>query len=249
MATVKIGVCGIPRSLKTLEKTLDVVEVQETFYHPKPNKYVEWRRKAPHLEFTVKAWFLITHGYNKMLARKSKLKEDLPFNQREFGGLQLSEANLWALEKVFLSAKNLGSQIILFQTPASLKPNKQLLEEASALFQSVRKEGYIPVWEPRGYSDEERSILNRFSRENQIPLVVDPLRRKPFPPMLGIEYFRLHGLGGREVNYRYKYTEEDLLKLIQLMREYRDDISVYVLFNNIHMYNDALHLKELLGKH
>ncbi|MEB3780620.1 MAG: DUF72 domain-containing protein, partial [Desulfurococcales archaeon] len=64
-------------------------------------------------------------------------------------------------------------------------------------------------------------------------------------PMGEIVYIRLHGMGG-EVNYKYKYTDEDLRLLTAKMEEY--DRRTYIMFNNIHAYEDAVRLKRLLGK-
>jgi len=251
MGRIVVGVCGVPRSLKTLNSTLDAVEVQETFYHPKPQKYILWRQRAADLEFTVKAWFLITHGANKMLLRKAKLDmSEIPWPATGFGGLKPSEPNLWALERVFESAQSMGSKIIVFQTPASLKLTKELLESAAHLFSVVRERGFIPAWEPRGYAPDKYRLLHGFAVENQVVLIVDPLRRETFPPVDKIVYFRLHGLGGREVNYRYRYTERDLTELLGKSKRHSEGgATVYVMFNNVYMYNDALRFKALLGKH
>ncbi|MGC8994630.1 MAG: DUF72 domain-containing protein, partial [Pyrobaculum sp.] len=78
-----------------------------------------------------------------------------------------------------------------------------------------------------------------------ILIVVDPLRREPLPADL--YYFRLHGLGEGEVNYRYKYTDDDLRRIVAVIRKLQGD-AVYVMFNNIYMYDDAVALKQMLSR-
>jgi len=57
----------------------------------------------------------------------------------------------------------------------------------------------------------------------------------------------LHGIGGGEVNYSYKYTDEDLAKLRQMVVEESEGRDAcYVLFNNVSMADDALRFKKLL---
>jgi uncharacterized protein YecE (DUF72 family) len=53
-------------------------------------------------------------------------------------------------------------------------------------------------------------------------------------------------LGGGEVNYRYKYTDEDLLKLLAIVKRYAESQDAYVLFNNVYMFDDALRFKSML---
>jgi len=48
-------------------------------------------------------------------------------------------------------------------------------------------------------------------------------------------YYRLHGF-----DYKHKYTDEELEKLLRMSRK------GYVMFNNIHMLDDALRFKKLL---
>jgi uncharacterized protein YecE (DUF72 family) len=57
----------------------------------------------------------------------------------------------------------------------------------------------------------------------------------------------LHGLGGKEVNYAYEYTGEDLARLsheLSLLTE-KGLERAYVMFNNITMFNDAIRFRNL----
>jgi uncharacterized protein YecE (DUF72 family) len=61
---VRIGCAGFPQRQAVTFETLDVVEVQATFYKPPLVKTVQhWRAVAPRsFSFTMKAWQLITHS-------------------------------------------------------------------------------------------------------------------------------------------------------------------------------------------
>ena len=52
-------------------------------------------------------------------------------------------------------------------------------------------------------------------------------------------YVRLHGREG----YRYTYSESEMRELIQKGERY---LRTYLMFNNVSMYEDALHFKKLL---
>ncbi len=76
--------------------------------------------------------------------------------------------------------------------------------------------------------------------------IVDPFRHKP-AVSTDIIYFRLHGIGPGEVNYKYKYTDADLRKLLGIVRSYEKTArEVYVMFNNISMGEDAVRFKAML---
>ncbi len=76
--------------------------------------------------------------------------------------------------------------------------------------------------------------------------IVDPFRREALIHR-GTAYFRLHGIGKGEVNYSYKYSNDDLGRLKELIDSIGES-TVYVMFNNVHMLDDALRFKELIGK-
>jgi uncharacterized protein YecE (DUF72 family) len=73
--------------------------------------------------------------------------------------------------------------------------------------------------------------------------IVDIFRNTPC--IQETSYIRLHGIGGGEVNYRYKYKDEDL----NILKEKIFNLSskeIYVLFNNVYMFDDAIRFKEIL---
>uniref|UniRef100_A0A7J2U5J4 DUF72 domain-containing protein n=1 Tax=Ignisphaera aggregans TaxID=334771 RepID=A0A7J2U5J4_9CREN len=60
-----------------------------------------------------------------------------------------------------------------------------------------------------------------------------------------IAYFRLHGIGEGEVNY--KYTGQDLQKLLEIVKEItKRSREAYAMFNNVYMVQDVQRFKELV---
>ncbi|HAL62068.1 MAG TPA: DUF72 domain-containing protein, partial [Chloroflexi bacterium] len=125
--------------------------------------------------------------------------------------------------------------IVLFQCPASFTPTKEHIADMRAFFHLVERDGLLFAWEPRGEWEDKQ--INGLCQELDLAHGLDPFQR---PPLYGkIAYFRLHGMGG----YRYRYTDQDLSRLLRWCREYE---KAYCLFNNISMFEDALRMKEML---
>ncbi len=229
---MKVGVCSVSRKYAQL---FDVLEVQKTFYDEVSEEELKrWRSYSDKVEYTVKALQVITHTYNSNFAKMKNFKLE---DKENAGGFKLNKDTERALEATLREAKVLGSKIIVFQSPPSFAPSKENVENIKQFF-SVVDRNFIYGWEPRGewYANEE--LLLDVLREAKVIHVVDPFRHAP---LYGeFKYFRLHGIGGREVNYKYDYTDDDLRKL----REKVDEKS-YVLFNNVYSVKNALRFKEI----
>ena len=71
--------------------------------------------------------------------------------------------------------------------------------------------------------------------------VTDPLKVMPAYTN-NVAYFRLHGLGNRM--YYYQYSNEELKRLRGLVESFEDEgKQVYVLFNNLTMFDDAIRFR------
>lgn len=242
---VLVGTCGFSKARRLIYRDLDVVEVQQTFYDPRPpESFRKYRVEAPAgFEFTVKAWMLITHPYNPRLWRR--LKAEVPGDKSRYGGFQDTREIWWAWEQTRKAADALDAKVIVFQTPASFRYTKDNLERVRSFFSRIRGE-YVIAWEPRGdWWTSGLEDLAALAGEGII-IVGDYLRGRLPPRPMEIAYTRLHGLGGKEVNYRYKYTDEDLERLWSII-EGLDSQIIYVLFNNIYSYDDAVRFKKLLS--
>lgn len=224
---IKVGCCGFPTSMKKYFENFSMVELNSTFYkYPRERTVEGWREKAPeNFEFTVKAHQDISH--------KAKLK--------------VEEASFQAFEHVKKICKTLNSKILLIQTPGSFRPDK--LGDAEKFFGAVDREGLVLVWETRGLAwetAEARKKLGQVLEKLDVTHVTDPFR--VMPAYTGdVAYFRLHGLGERM--YYYQYSDSELQKLKALISPYeKEGKEVYVLFNNLSMFDDGIRFTEYLSK-
>jgi len=101
------------------------------------------------------------------------------------------------------------------------------------------------------YPSQKKAVLYRniTISTKKIELPPQPLARLDVKGELKeITYFRLHGIGGEEVNYKYKYTDQDLQKLKSIVEKCLEKSKVvYVLFNNIYMLQDAQRFKQVIS--
>jgi uncharacterized protein YecE (DUF72 family) len=224
---VKVGCCGFPTSMKKYFESFDLVELNSTFYqYPRMETAEGWREKAPkNFEFTVKAHQDISH--------KEKMK--------------IEETSLQAFEHMKQICKTLDSEILLVQTPGSFTPDR--LADAENFFEKVNREDLLLLWETRGPAWETAEAykeLRQVLQELNVTHVTDPFRVKPAHTG-EIAYFRLHGLAKQM--YYYQYTDAELRKLKELVTPYKNERKgVYVLFNNLSMFEDGLRFMEYLSK-
>ncbi|GAB6147852.1 DUF72 domain-containing protein [Stetteria hydrogenophila] len=243
---VKVGTCGFQKSRKKHYSELDVVEVQQTFYDPRGvDAFKRWRSEAPDsFEFTVKVWMLVTHGYNKKLWRR--LKWGVPGDVNRYKPFELNREVIQAMEATLEAAKALNARILVFQTPASFKPSRDNAAKIVRFMRELGLSGYTLVWEPRGEWWSRGELLVEVAREAGLVICGDVLRGRIPPVVEDLLYTRLHGLGGRgEVNYKYKYTRNDLERLRGILHELRPS-RAYVLFNNVYAFEDAVAFKSMI---
>jgi len=224
---IKVGCCGFPTSMKKYYESFSLVELNSTFYQYPREKTVEgWREKAPQdFEFTVKAHQDISH--------KAKMR--------------VNETCLQAFERMKQICRALNSRIMLIQTPGSFRPDR--LGDAEKFFEEINPEDLVLVWETRGPAWEKPEVykkLGQILEKLDVTHVTDPFR--VMPAYTGdIAYFRLHGLG--EQMYYYQYSDVELRRLRGLVTPYeKKGKDVYVLFNNLSMFDDGVRFMEYLSK-
>jgi uncharacterized protein YecE (DUF72 family) len=235
---VKVGCCGFPINKKEYFKKFSLVELQSTFYEipAKIETVKKWKEEAPKdFEFTLKAFQVITHDSKSPTYKRLKRKFGNPKN---YGFFQNTREVFEAWEMTKEVAKALDSKIVVFQCPASFKPEKKNIENFQKFFKQIKEKNFIFVWEPRGNWSE--NLIKGLCKELNLVHCVDPFKQKP---LFGkINYFRLHGRDG--YNLRYKYTSKDLKELLKFC----DKKENYVLFNNLSMKDDALKFQSLCQK-
>ncbi|MCM8765469.1 MAG: DUF72 domain-containing protein, partial [Candidatus Omnitrophica bacterium] len=158
-------------------------------------------------------------------------------HEKNYGFFKPTAEVFSAWEKTEKIAQILRAKVIVFQCPASFKPEKENITNLKKFFKKIERKDYIFCWEPRGNWDED--LIENLCEELDLVHCVDPFKNKPLWGK--IRYFRLHG----ETGYKYKYTDEDLNYLKKIIEP---KITVYFMFNNVYMFADALRFKELLNR-
>lgn len=236
-----VGCCGYCLSRTKYYATFRTIELQETFYElPSEDRVKLLRKESPEgFAFNMKAYQGITHDLDSPTWRRAKKKPSESMRGR-IGHLRPTRENLELWEETVKRAKVLGARVIVVQTPPSFGASDENCRNAVDFFSAAVQGGFVVGWEPRGTWVDNPHMIKRIveSQENLIH-VVEPFRTKPVV-IKEVSYFRLHGIGGREVNYSYRYTDEDLVALCDMLKEVaKGSQEVYVMFNNVSMAQDA----------
>ncbi len=243
---IKVGCCGFQISKKKYYGIFNLVEVQESFYNlPNVTRMEKWRKEAPpDFEFTMKAWQVITHPKTSPTWRR--IKTDVWGNPDNYGLLRPTKENLRAWEKTLEVADALKASVIILQLPPKLELNESTYSHIYEFLSRIDMGGHMVAIEPRNKTwDRNRERMKHLFQKFNIIHCVDIFKRDPLRTGNAF-YIRLHGLNG-EINYSYRYTDEDLKRLRMLVKnleKYEKDI--YVLFNNIYMIESASKFKEVL---
>lgn len=232
---IRVGCCGFPCAKARYYQQFGVVELQRTFYElPRPGLLAKWRGETPErFEFVIKASQFITHPATSPTYRRARLKVEDP---AAYGGFRPTPQVWDAWASVLAQAKILRARVVVFQTPSSFGPTPENLRNLNRFFQRIDRQGLILAWESRGEWPE--GLLKDLCSKLGLVDCVDPFLRQPTTQ--GLCYFRLHGGKG----YRKKYSDEELEWLKGLCA----GRSGYLMFNNIHMLDDARRMAELLER-
>jgi uncharacterized protein YecE (DUF72 family) len=242
-STIKVGLCGFTMAMEDYALHFPVVEVQQTFYDPPSDvTMMRWIEATPRgFEFTMKAWQLITHEAKSPTYRR--LRRPLDDVQRaSCGAFRDSPIVREALARTLACARLIGATAILFQCPASFRPEGVNVERMRAFFTQIanpqRPPGVRYLWEPRGREwTLQISLARELARELELVHVVDPFVDEPLISPGEATYFRLHGVTGA----RHVYTDAELRRLAAMTPP-----GAYVMFNNIPRVRDAKRFTALL---
>ena len=237
---VRVGLCGFTMSMKTYALHFPVVEVQSTFYDPPPDaRLKKWRSVTPvSLEYTIKAWQLVTHAANSPTYRRMKHPLDA---KQEPGFFRNSPAVEEGWQRSLHCASVLSASAMLFQCPASFTPEADNVGRMRSFFERIERPQLRLLWEPRGPKwVAERDLALSLCDDLGLVLVVDPFVARPEPGRA--VYWRLHGIGGA----RHSYTDEQLRALRRMLIEAAPTEPAYVMFNNLPRVADAKRFKLLV---
>jgi len=247
---IKVGCCGwgfYRGGLKEYHKKFGLVEVQQTFYRlPMVSTAQRWREEVPEdFEFTVKAWQALTHPPTSPTWRRSEMKRD-ELEGREFGWLRATKDNSEAWNETARICLALRARVCVLQTPPNFSCTPENVKNMKKFLSSIDRYDMVLAWEPRGDWNEHPNEIRKVCEELELVHVVDLMRREPVSDH-PVSYIRLHGLNPREHDYNYRYTDEDLRSLAKKVTALaRSHGEVYVMFNNIYMYQSAEKLEKLL---
>ncbi|MGB9727604.1 MAG: DUF72 domain-containing protein [Nitrososphaeria archaeon] len=244
---IYVGCCGTPGGLKNYSREFKVAEINSTFYRiPKIETVQRWRETVPEdFIFTVKCHQAITHPITSPTWKKSGIKDFVKLKDK-VGFLNPTEEVIGYWKETVEVCRVLKSPVCLIQLPASFKQDEKSLEKMRKFFSKIERDNIMIALELRGWRKDE---FKRVCEEFDLISCVDPLKDEPlYFSKKGIGYYRLHGnyLGGR-IDYRYKYTVEDLKRLRTKIEEYNCNIA-YVMFNNVYMKENAKEFMRLLSK-
>ncbi len=233
---LRVGCCGFAASHSKYYSTFQVVEIQQTFYQPPKLATAErWRNEPPpDFAYTMKAWQLITHEPSSPTYRRLMEPIDKAATDR-YGAFRNTREvhDAWRRTKEFAGV--LGAKIIVFQSPATYRPTEANAANLRRFFESVDRGPFLLAWEPRGAWPD--SWVGKLCEDLELVHCVDPLKNRALHGK--VVYYRLHGRTG----YRYTHTEEDFAEISAGLRE---DVSNYVLFNNVGMFSDARRFGEYI---
>jgi uncharacterized protein YecE (DUF72 family) len=242
-----VGCCGFCLARQKYYTMFSVVELQDTFYNPpEPERLRALASEAPQgFVFAMKAWQAVSHPLDSPTWKRAKVVPDKRLADR-YGFLRPTKEVFDAWERVVKGAKALSARVVVIQTPPSFGYSEEGFRNAVEFFSSAATASFVIGWEPRGTwlqnIDKVAEVVSRFKN---LVHVVDPF--KTLPAVVNeVAYFRLHGIGEGEANYRYRYTDQDLQKLLETVREVlKKSREVYIMFNNVYMAQDAQRFKEL----
>ncbi|RMG67444.1 MAG: DUF72 domain-containing protein [Calditrichaeota bacterium] len=241
---VKTGCCGFPVSREKYWQVFKLVEVQQTFYRlPRLETARKWRAAAPaDFEFTLKAWQGVTHPATSPTYRRL----GRPLSEAEKAGLGLfrpTRVVLEAWQATLEVARALEARVVVFQCPPALKETPETVQNLEAFFSRIERDRLQLAIEFRAPWRAE--TVGRLCRKLGLVHCVDPFKE---PALAGtFRYYRLHGSPPGKQMYRYRYHPADFDFLAGRIREdLAAGFSVYCLFNNLSMWEDARAFRERL---
>ena len=199
----------------------DTVEVNATFYRfPKIETFDSWHEKTPaNFLWAVKASKFITHT--------KRLKDSKE-----------------PIERLYNSIDRLKEKLgpVLFQLPPNLPFDKELLTS----FCENLKSNHQHVLEIRHPSWSDTQVFEILKQHNIAFCISDTAGRYPYHEVITADflYIRLHG---SKKLYASEYTEEELQKWAQKIKNW--NIQVYIYFDNDFQgfaIKNAKRLKEIL---
>lgn len=182
----------------------------------------------------MKAWQVITHAPDSPTYKRTRLEAS---DRPHCGKFDYNPTTRWAWDETVRVAKALRAAVVVFQCPASFRPNKENIANLRRFFERAKRGKFFIGWEPRGIWSPE--LVGSLCKELDLIHVVDPFQNPP-ATCREIVYYRLHGIEGT----RHRYSDLELRELHTLCVKERKP--VYCFFNNLTMVDDAKRFARLV---
>lgn len=218
---------GLPQTKRLIFYTqhFSTIELNASFYRlPQKSTFAKWRASTPKdFTFAIKASRFLTHV--------KKLNEP-------------EEPWKALFERAKALAEKLGP--VLFQFPPNWRQNLERLDK----FLKILPEGQEYAFEFRHPSWFNQSTYQLLRSKRTAALCIADSPRYPcfFEITAPFTFIRMHG--GQEL-YGSKYSDRELEKLAQKIRQYqKEGLKIYVYFNNDaygYAIENALRLREILS--
>ena len=236
-----VGCCGLAgMRLEDYARRFPAIELQSTFYKlPRTSTAERWKKIAPNLVFTLKAFQGITHPTDSPTWRRSKGELE-GVDPAEVGLLRISKFTKGAWERTEQLAGILDARVVVIQLPPKYDYGAKNLSRLKDFLSAVST-NRVPAVEFRhaswfGRLEEARAVVAPWNGT----IVTDPLKMNP--PNQPLRYYRMHGSDGL-LNYKHRYTSEELERIGRSVRGKK----AYAFFNNLAMKEDAERFLRMTG--
>ncbi|MFN4337011.1 MAG: DUF72 domain-containing protein [Candidatus Nitrosocaldus sp.] len=249
---IYVGCCSRRVTWQEYSKLFNAIEVDSTFYRlPRVDTARRWYESTSgRVRFSIKAFQCITHPATSPTWRRAG--SQMPkVNKERYGHLKPTEENFECWNSTLRVCKAVNARVCLLQLPPSFECNDENTSNAISFISSIKRDGIIIGMEFRHRSwmveENKRRIIGILDRG--VVHVVDPFTSMPVE-LREMAYFRMHGRPldrGYSISYdySYRYSDDDLARLLQIVNEiYADE--VFIMFNNIHMHDDAFRFKSFM---
>ena len=243
---LRIGCCGLRKSLREYSKVFDTIEIQSTFYNlPKAKTIEKWKAQVPEdFVFSIKAFQGITHPFSSPTWKR--FKGNVPGKPENLGFLKPNNEVFWAWKETEKICEYLEVRFCLIQLPKRFGDSKENIENARNFFEKItpKKLKFKIAIELRGWN---LNNIKKLCAKYGLIDCCDPFVRDPFLGRRKIVYLRLHGSPPGKKLYSYKYSNKDFEMLREKLLSFRAR-EIYLYFNNIFMFEDTLRFKKYIEK-